>query len=658
MSAVSGEGNIRGVNFWRTLHEIGPSSLFATGLLAAILAFVVILPLLPVYDPYGQNLAANLAEPGETIDGRFYLVGTDPLGRDMLSRLALAGRVSIFIAVSAVTISMVLGIALGLMAGFLRGPIESLIMGIADLQLSIPRVLLLIAVTSVIGPSVLNLTILLGLTSWVGYGRVARAMALSLREREFVLSAVTQGASPFWNIRKHLLPNVLPQMLIVGSFELGQIIVLEASLSYLGIGVQPPLPSWGLMISEGQNYLEINPWISVLPGIAIFMLVTGVQFISQRFTTEGEQLLEINQEASRMSPSTTWRRATSEEPVLVVRDLCVEVLRPSGAVRVVDGISFEIRRDEVFGVVGESGSGKSITMLAIMGLLMSGNVRIARGEISLGGRDLRALSDEDLRRVRGKNIAMIFQDPMTSLNPVLTIGSQIGEILEIHEPGLPSAKVRARIVELLSLVGVPNPERRMGQYPHEFSGGMRQRTMIAMAIANEPDLLIADEPTTALDVTIQAQVMDVLAQVRARTGASMILITHDLGLVADTADRVAVMYGGQIVEFADVEDLFARQRHPYTVGLLASLPRLEGVTEELYSIPGQPTGLNNRPTGCVFQERCGLSKGRAICESEVPLLKVIGEGHAAACHFADETRAWAASLTDGGAPLPVEKATT
>jgi peptide/nickel transport system permease protein len=293
MSVVLEKSSSAAPGFWRTLLQVGPSSLLATGLLAAILAFVLIVPLLPIYDPYGQNLSASLATLGETSDGRFYLLGADALGRDMVSRLALAGRVSIFIAVSAVAISLVVGVALGLIAGFFRGPVESLIMGLADLQLSIPRVLLLIAVTSVIGPSVPNLTILLGLTSWVAYGRVARAMALSLREREFVLSAVTQGASPFWNIRKHLLPNVLPQMLIVGSFELGQIIVLEASLSYLGIGVQPPLPSWGLMISEGQNYLEIDPWLSVLPGIAIFMLVTGVQFISQRFTAEGEQNLEL-----------------------------------------------------------------------------------------------------------------------------------------------------------------------------------------------------------------------------------------------------------------------------------------------------------------------------------------------------------------------------
>ena len=265
------------------------SMVLAATLLIGILLFSILVPFLPEYAPYTQNLAAGLAMPFEVIDGRMHLLGTDSLGRDLLSRLALAGRVSLIIGLTAVGISMVIGIVLGLLAGFFRGVTENVIMGLADLQLSIPRVLLLIAVTAVIGPSVFNLTMLLGITSWVAYGRVARAMALSLREREFVLSATTQGASPLWNIRKHLLPNVMPQMLIVGSFELGQIIVLEASLSYLGLGIQPPLPSWGLMISEGQEYLELDPWIAVFPGIAIFMLVTGVQFLSQYFTPERKQ---------------------------------------------------------------------------------------------------------------------------------------------------------------------------------------------------------------------------------------------------------------------------------------------------------------------------------------------------------------------------------
>jgi peptide/nickel transport system permease protein len=267
---------------------------FTTGLavamLASVLLLITIVPWLPGYDPYTQDLAGSLLLPFDRLDnGQLSIFGTDKLGRDILSRMALAGRVSLFIGLSAVAISMVVGVTLGLIAGYRRGWTETAIMGLVDLQLSIPRVLLLIAVTAIIGPTVVNLTILLGLTSWVAYGRVARALSLSLREREFVLSAITQGATPAWNIRKHLLPNVLPQMVIVGSFELGQIIVLEAALSYLGLGIQPPLPSWGLMISEGQSYLEINPWLAVIPGLALFMLIAGVQFLTQSLTTEGEE---------------------------------------------------------------------------------------------------------------------------------------------------------------------------------------------------------------------------------------------------------------------------------------------------------------------------------------------------------------------------------
>ena len=276
------------------IGKLTVSTIIALLLLFGILVLVVVVPFLPGYDPYIQDLASSLLPPGElSLDGRMYLLGSDTLGRDVLSRLALAGRISLFIGLSAVLLSLVIGVFLGLVAGFFRGWIENVIMGVADLQLSIPRVLLLIAVAAILGTGVLKLAIVLGVTSWVVYGRVARAMALSLREREFVLSATTQGATAAWNIRKHLLPNVAPQMLIVGSYELGQIIVLEAALSYLGLGVQPPLPSWGLMVSEGQTYLELDPWLSVLPSIALFMLIAGVQILSQSFTAETDMSAEI-----------------------------------------------------------------------------------------------------------------------------------------------------------------------------------------------------------------------------------------------------------------------------------------------------------------------------------------------------------------------------
>jgi peptide/nickel transport system permease protein len=256
-------------------------------LLVSILAFVV--PLLPGYNPYSQNLAASLLPVNSTsMNGAYYLLGTDTLGRDMLSRLALAGQVSALIAIGAVVVSMVVGVLLGLVAGYFRGVPEAVIMGLADLQLSMPRVLLLIAVSAMVGPSAYTLAILLGLTSWVTYGRIARGMVLSIREREYILSATTQGATATWNIRKHLLPNVMPQMLIVASYEFGMIVVMEASLSFLGLGVQPPLPSWGMMVSEGQNYLALAPHLVVLPSIALFIMVAGFQFLSQAFTKEND----------------------------------------------------------------------------------------------------------------------------------------------------------------------------------------------------------------------------------------------------------------------------------------------------------------------------------------------------------------------------------
>ncbi len=333
---------------------------------------------------------------------------------------------------------------------------------------------------------------------------------------------------------------------------------------------------------------------------------------------------------------------TAIEPMFSVSDLTIDVATSAGMVPVVNGVSFAVHRGEVLGIVGESGSGKSISMLAAMGLLAAPAARVSGGTIRLAGRDLLTATPAEMAAIRGRDLAMIFQEPMTSLNPVLTIGRQIEETIRIHNPGIGRQGARARAGSLLGMVGVSDPPRRLRQYPHEFSGGMRQRVMIAVAIANDPALLIADEPTTALDVTIQAQVMDVLAQARQRTGSAMILVTHDLGLVAEHADRVAVMYGGRIVETGTVAELFAQPRHPYTIGLLRSLPRLDAPPRSLRAIPGQPPGLE-RPGGCIFHPRCDLGSGRPICASEVPPLAALSATHASACHFVSEMSSWPAA---------------
>ena len=266
--------------------------------------------------------------------------------------------------------------------------------------------------------------------------------------------------------------------------------------------------------------------------------------------------------------------------------------------------------------------------------------------IWLMGQEISRLSFREMRRIRGKSASLIFQDPMTALNPVLRVGPQIAEMVHLHNRALSSSQVRSRVIELLDMVGIPDPARRYRQYPNEFSGGMRQRAMIAIAVANEPDLLIADEPTTALDVTIQAQVMRVLAEMRERTRAAMVLITHDLGMVAETADRIAVMYSGRIVETSAASQVFGAARHPYTAGLLASLPRMDVDHAKLHSIPGMVPNPAQRPSGCAFHPRCGLSQGRDPCRTSEPPLTQGAEDHVSACHFSDEARDWAASQQD------------
>ncbi len=322
------------------------------------------------------------------------------------------------------------------------------------------------------------------------------------------------------------------------------------------------------------------------------------------------------------------------EAILEVRDLCVGFPSDDGILHAVDNVSFDLRANETMGIVGESGSGKSVTSMAILGLLpkyakITGSVKF-RGEEILGVRD------KDLTAIRGAKIAMVFQDALTSLNPVFRVGDQIAEAVSVHRK-CDRKELRERSLELLELVGIPNPVARLEQFPHEYSGGMRQRAMIAMAIANEPDILIADEPTTALDVTIQAQVLDVLERIRDRTSSSIMLITHDLGVVAGVADRVLVMYAGRQVEMATVDDLFYRGLHPYAQGLLASLPRLDrrGDSGQLSRIHGQPPSLVFLPPGCAFNPRCPHAQP-GVCDQNVPLLREVERDHFSSCIRAEE----------------------
>jgi peptide/nickel transport system ATP-binding protein len=327
-------------------------------------------------------------------------------------------------------------------------------------------------------------------------------------------------------------------------------------------------------------------------------------------------------------------------PYLQVRDLRVRFDTEDGVVRAVDGVSFAVERGRTLGIVGESGSGKSVTSLAILGLHHASRTTIS-GEILVGGRDLVGLPDEEIRKLRGRDMAMIFQDPLSALHPYYSVGRQIAEAYRIHHPKAGRREARQRAVDMLGRVGIPQPAKRVDQYPHEFSGGMRQRVMIAMSLVNDPDLLIADEPTTALDVTVQAQILDLLADLQSEFHSAIILITHDLGVVSQVADEVLVMYGGRAVEHGSVEQVLRRPQHPYTWGLLSSVPSLHGDADaDLVPIKGNPPSLINLPSGCAFHPRCRYAdRNGDRSRTEVPELRRVREtGHLVACHLPETER--------------------
>ena len=342
---------------------------------------------------------------------------------------------------------------------------------------------------------------------------------------------------------------------------------------------------------------------------------------------------------SKTQAQTAAEIRSTQEPLLQVKNLLTKFFVEKREAVAVSDVSFDIYPGEALGIVGESGSGKSVTALSIMRLIPDPPGKIAAGQVIFGGRDLLQLSFKEMRKVRGKDIAMIFQEPMTSLNPVFTIGRQVSESL-IHHEGLSKKEALARAVEVLDQVGIPDPAKRLKHYPHQFSGGMRQRVMIAMALICGPKLLIADEPTTALDVTIQAQILDLMKDLqKTREGASILLITHDLAVIAETCDRVIVMYGGKIQEVAPVMELFDNPQHPYTKGLLGSIPHAQDKGKPLEAIPGMVPSIFEYPAGCRFQSRCTKVMDR--CKTEEPKLQKIGEGHEVRCHLMDE-------VTNGG----------
>ncbi|KRE97996.1 hypothetical protein ASG88_17600 [Nocardioides sp. Soil777] len=608
------------------------------------LAYIVILvltaifaPFVAPHDPSAQGIAPPFSGPGPG-----HLLGTDDLGRDTLSRLIFAARVSLGVGGMVIAIALLVAVPIGLIAGYHGGRTDNVIMRVMDAIASLPALILALAVVGILGPSLTNAAFAIAVAMVPGFVRMVRAQSLDVRQETFIEASQSLGTPIYRILFKRVLPNVASPLIVATTIGLGAALLAEAGLSMLGFGVQPPSASWGAMLQQGRSVMFTDPWLVYIPGAVLAVTILAFNTFGDgvrdavgmtRATGKAAVKGKLGISTSIAPRSTSPARPATEQAMLEVRNLSVEFVTEHGQATVVNDINLSVAKGEILGLVGESGSGKSVTSLALMRLLPSPPGRITSGEIVFDGRDVLQMSRRELRSVRGNDIAMVFQDPMTSLNPAFTIGDQLIEAVLLHRK-IKKAAARARAVELLELVGIPDPQKRLAQFPHEFSGGMRQRALIAIALANEPKLLIADEPTTALDVTVQAQIIDLLRRLQKDIGMGVIFVTHDLGVVAEICDRVAVMYAGQIVETAPVAELFSHPKHPYTAGLLASMPQTADQKERLVSIPGLVPLPGSVTEGCRFRARCSYAAD-ACAVGEI-ILSPQDVNHEARCVRSDE----------------------
>jgi peptide/nickel transport system permease protein len=600
----------------------------AAAIVTGIVAVALAAPLWPLPDPVQMDVPARLAAPSW-----MHWLGQDEYGRDVLSRIVWGARVSLAVAFLSAAFAGAIGTTLGLLGGYAGGLVEILAVRSTEAIVCFPPILLALLVVTLMGPGAATLVVALTILYAPGYARVAFAATLAIRGLDYVTAQEALGAGPGRILARTILPNVAPPLLVQFSLTVAAAMVLESGLSFLGLGVVPPAPSWGLMIRGARSTMEQAPWLLLWPCLALTGTILAFNLLCDRLrdvldpraTVQGTAWLAWT--GARIMPNGAPAASSS---LLSVEGLTIEVDTPGGPVRPVRDISLSLVAGETLALVGESGSGKTLTGLALLGLLPA-SMRIISGHalfVDRAGRtcDLAQLPESDMRRLRGSDIAMVFQDPSSSLNPVHRVADQVAEAIRAHRE-VSHREAAAEAEKWLKDVGLPDPRQRARAYPHELSGGQRQRAMIATAVANGPRLLVADEPTTALDVTIQAQILDLLATLKTRRDMGLIFITHNLAVVSEIADRVCVMYAGEIVEEGPVAEVFAEPRHPYTAALLASAP--EADRARLSAIPGAVPPPDALPAGCSFAPRCG--QATEACHGVKPAFVEIGPARASRC---------------------------
>jgi peptide/nickel transport system permease protein len=572
------------------------------------------------YDPLKQSLREALQSPSSR-----HWLGTDDLGRDVLSRLIFGGRIALIAAVEATSIAIVLGVPLGLFIGYRGGWWDWAVMRVVEAVVSIPGIMIAIVIIAILGTGLHRAMIALGILYSTAFLRLARSVVMAEREELYVKAARVVGARPNRILLRHILPNITPPLVIQVTLTVGAVLLAEAGLSFIGIGVQPPDASWGTMLNTAAAFMALNPFLAIPPGLAIVVTVLSVNLLGDVIRDSiGRGIAGGQPAAPPIASDFTPKNPIQEEfppeaknnATLEVKGLQVVVSSKNGEeIPVVTDLSLAISKGETLGLVGESGCGKTITGLSILGLIGAGG-RTVRGSIKLNDTELRSLSARRLEKVRGEEVSMVFQDPTTSLNPAFTVGEQITEVLRVKQ-GMSPRAARARTIELIARVGILNAAERAKSYPHELSGGMAQRIAIARALSCNPSLLIADEPTTALDVTVQEGILDLFCDLQEEFGMAILFITHDLAVAADICDRICVMYAGEIVELATVDELFSDPRHPYTAGLLTAMPQAANRKPPLPTIKGKVPAPQLWPSGCRFGQRCQYKQN--VCDEPVAL---------------------------------------
>ncbi|MBI5961862.1 MAG: dipeptide/oligopeptide/nickel ABC transporter permease/ATP-binding protein [Chloroflexi bacterium] len=625
--------------FWRVFRS---NYMGLVGLIMLIIVIFVAIfaPVLSPYDP-SSTLNVTTADIYNPPSAAHWL-GTDDAGQDVLTNFIFGARVSLTIGFFAAFISLIIGGVFGIIAGFYGGRTEELLMRFTDIMLVIPDLPLMMVVIALTKPSIFNIILVIGLLYWTTTARMVRSQTLAVKSRKFVLRARAIGSGKGHIIRRHILPLVLPILVVQAVLVVSSAVLAESTLSFLGLG-DPTALSWGQMLNYafGRGAMSTGAWWAlVVPGFGIVWVVLGLTLLGQGL----EQILNPRLDTHHLMPgrpivtseaAKVIEKVSGKRPLLEVQNLSINyVNNGKPPARAVENISFTLKEGELIGLVGESGCGKTTLMLALLRLLPSAG-QIVNGQVFFNGRDLTALSEEELNTVRWKEVSIVFQGAMNALNPVRTVGDQIAEAIIKHIPGFPRDKrLQERVIELLELVGIAADHK--DHFPHQYSGGMRQRAMIAMALACNPQVIIADEPTTALDVMIQAQILELLDSLRKKLGLAIIFVTHDLGVVAEMCDRVLVMYGGVTAEYADVDTIYNEARHPYTQELLKAFPDLTKPKKKLSSIPGYPPRLDALPAGCRFAPRCPLAVDR--CHKEQPLLHKLGAAHFASCHLLEASK--------------------